>query len=123
MKISLEELANSTNAIKKLADFDFGEPALNYKFMSVLEAVESETKKFIELRKKIIEKYRDKDKTEDIFIPLEKAELFNNEMTETGSVETEISWDAVDADLSVLKGFTANDMRNLDGKFLNIKGE
>lgn len=123
MKISLDKLADSARAIKKLADFDFGEPALNYKFMGVLETVDSETKKFMELRKKIIEKFRDKEKGEDIFIPFDQAEAFNKEMVAAGNVEIEINWDATDADLSMLKGFTANDMRCLDGSFLNIKGE
>lgn len=55
MKITLNELTNSVQAVNKLSAFDFGTPKLNYKFMSVVETVEAESKKLIDLHRKVIE--------------------------------------------------------------------
>lgn len=121
MKITLDEITNAVPSIKKLAAFDFGTPKLNYKFINVVDAAEEESKKLIELRKKIIEKYRDNDKKDEIFIPVDKLENFNKEMSEAGSLEIEISWEVVDMFVDSLSGFTANDMKCIDGKFINIK--
>lgn len=120
MKITLDEIMNAVPSIKKLAVFDFGTPKLNYKFINVVDSAERESKKLIELRKKIIEKYRDHDKDE-IFIPVEKIEDFNKEMNEAGALEIEIAWEMVDMFVNNLSGFTANDMKCIDGKFINIK--
>ncbi len=120
MKITLDEITNAVPSIKKLATFDFGTPKLNYKFINVVDAAEKESKKLIELRKRIIEKYRDHDKDE-IFIPVDKIEEFNKEMNDAGALEIEIAWESIDMLVDSLSGFTAIDMKCIDGKFINIK--
>ena len=121
MKITLEEITNSVSSIKKLSAFDFGMPKLNYKFINVVDTVEKESKKLIELRRKIIEKYRDNENKDEIIIPIDKIEDFNKEMNDAGALKIEIAWEAVDVFVDSLSGFTANDMKSIDGKFINIK--
>lgn len=123
MKIKLEKIANSINSLRKLANVDLGTPTLNFKFMGVLSTVETEVKKYIELQKSIIEKYRDKEKKNDIIIPFESIDEFNKDMQEAGSIEIELEWETVDCRIDILKGFTANDMQASNGLFINIKGE
>ncbi len=123
MKIKLEKIANSINSARKLANVDLGTPTLNFKFMGVLSTVETEVKKYIELQKNIIEKYRDKEKKNDIIIPFESIDEFNKDMQEAGSIEIELEWETVDCRIDILNGFTANDMQALNDLFINIKGE
>lgn len=123
MKTTLEQLTNSLGAIKKLAGIDLGAPSLNYKFMSVISTAEAESKKHVELQKTIVEKYRDMSKTDDIYIPFENIDIFNKEMEEAGRIEVELKWDVIDCSIDALVGFSANDMKALDGIFINIKGE
>lgn len=123
MKIKLEKIANSINSARKLANVDLGTPTLNFKFMGVLSTVETEVKKYIELQKNIIEKYRDKEKKNDIIIPFESIDEFNKDMQEAGSIEIELEWETVDCRINILNGFTANDMQALNDLFINIKGE
>ena len=42
-------------------------------------------------------------------------------MNAAGNLEVEIVWDAVDVFIEGLTGFTASDMKCIDGKFINIK--
>ena len=121
MKITLDEIANAVATIKKLSSFDFGTPKLNYKFINVVDTIEKENKKLIELRRKIIEKYRDDGNKDEIIIPLDKIEEFNKEMSQAGALKIEIAWETVDVFVDSLLGFTASDMKSIDGKFINIK--
>lgn len=123
MKTNLQTIAKCTASVRKLADIDLGSPKENYRFMNVIHSVEEESKKFIELQRGIVEKYRDSEQKEDIYIPVESIESFNREMQEAGEIAVELDWDAVDCSIHLLNGFTANDMQCLDGVFINIKGE
>lgn len=123
MKTNLQTIANCASALNKLAGIDLGSPKENYRFMEVINKAQSESKKFIELQRGIVEKYRDSEQKEDIYIPVESIESFNREMQEAGEIAVELDWDAVDCSIHLLNGFTANDMQCLDGVFINIKGE
>ena len=123
MKINLETLANGLQSIRKLAQLDLGNPKTNFKFMGVVASVETEVKKYAELHNKIVEKYRDKSISEEIRIPLENIEAFNKEAQEASVIEVELDWDIIDCSIDGLKGFTANDMKCLNGTFINIKAE
>lgn len=90
MKITLNELTNSVQAVNKLSAFDFGTPKLNYKFMSVVETVEAESKKLIDLHRKVIEKYRDKECKDSIVIPFENTAAFNDEMMSADNLAIEL---------------------------------
>lgn len=123
MKTNLQTIANCASALNKLAGIDLGSPKENYRFMEVINKAQSESKKFIELQRNIVEKYRDSEQKEDIYIPACNIDLFNREMQESGEIEVEMDWDIVDCSINLLSGFTANDMKCLDGVFINIKGE
>lgn len=123
MKINLETLANGLSSIRKLAQFDLGDPKTNFKFMKVVTSVESEVNDYIKLRGKIVEKYRDKGFSEEIRIPLEGIEAFNKEMQKANEILVELNWDIIDCSIDSLKGFTANDMKYLNDNFISIKDE
>lgn len=123
MKINLKTIADCSNAVKKLAAVDLGSPQENYRFMSVVRAVQDESKKFIDLQRNIVEKYRDQSKANELVIPFESIDAFNQEMLDAGEIEIAIDWDCVDCRIDMLTGFTAGEMQSLDGLFINIKGE
>lgn len=123
MKTNLEKIANSIKAVKKLADVDLGSPTLNFKFMSVAVTADAETKKYIQLQKNIIEKYRDKTKKDDIVIPFDSVNDFNKDMREAGTIEVELGWEPIACKVDALAGFTANDMQTINGLYINIEGE
>lgn len=123
MKINLEKLALCKQPLKKLGGVDLGSPAVNFKLMGIYSSVEAETEKYIELQKKIIEKYRSKEEKEEIIIPFDSVESFNCEMLQAGALEIELDWEIISCGIEMLAGFTANDMQALNGVFINIKGE
>lgn len=121
MKITLTELTNCTNALRKLSEKDMGEPILNYRLMNVLDVCNAESKKFIDLQKKIIDKYKEDTTDNSIIIPTESINDFNTEMLEAGKIEIELDWTAAKFNINDLAGFTAKDLKNLSGKFIEIE--
>lgn len=121
MKITLTELTNCTNALRKLSEKDMGEPILNYRLMNVLDVCNAESKKFIDLQKKIIDKYKEQTNDDSIIIPTENINSFNTEMLDAGKIEIEIEWTAPKFNINDLAGFTAKDLKNLSGKFIEIE--
>lgn len=121
MKITLTELTNCTNALRKLSEKDMGEPILNYRLMNVLDVCNAESKKFIDLQKKIIDKYKEDTTDNSIIIPAESINDFNTEMLEAGKIEIELDWTAPKFNINDLAGFTAKDLKNLSGKFIEIE--
>lgn len=120
MKITLTELTNCVGALRKLSDKDMGEPMLNYKLMTVLDVCNSESKKFVDLQKKIIDKYKEDTTDNSIIIPTDSINNFNAEMLEAGKIEIELDWTAPKFNINDLAGFTAKDLKNLSGKFIEI---
>lgn len=123
MKITLEALVNGFQSIRKLSAFDLGDPKTNFRFMGVVDTAETQAEKYAKLRKDILEKHGDKLESGDYFIPPEKLETCNKELDDLNTIEIDLDWDIIDRPISSLKGFTANDMRCLNGKFINIKGD
>lgn len=121
MKITLTELTNCTNALRKLSEKDMGEPILNYRLMNILDVCNAESKKFIDLQKKIIDKYKENTTNDSIIIPTENINAFNKEMLDAGKIEIEIEWTAPKFNINDLAGFTAKDLKNLSGKFIEIE--
>lgn len=123
MKITLETLANSFQSIKKLSSFDLGDPKTNFKFMGIVDEVEKAVEKYNKLRTDIFKKYGSKNGHNSYAIPIEKQDVFYKDLEAAGVIEIELEWDIIDCQLETLKSFTANDMKSLNGKFINIKGE
>lgn len=121
MKITLTELTNCTNALRKLSEKDMGEPILNYRLMNVLDVCNAESKKFIDLQKKIIDKYKEQTTDDSIIIPTENINAFNKEMLDAGKIEIELDWTAPKFNIKDLAGFTAKDMKCLADKFIEIE--
>lgn len=121
MKITLTELTNCTVALRKLSEKDMGEPILNYRLMNILDVCNAESKKFIDLQKKIIDKYKDDTTNDSIIIPTENINAFNKEMIDAGKIEIELDWTAPKFNIKDLAGFTAKDMKCLADKFIEIE--
>lgn len=121
MKITLTELTNCTRALRKLSEKDMGEPILNYRLMNILDVCNAESKKFIDLQKKIIDKYKDDTTNDSIIIPTENINAFNKEMIDAGKIEIELDWTAPKFNIKDLAGFTAKDMKCLADKFIEIE--
>lgn len=120
MKITLTELTNCAGTLHKLSDKDMGEPVLNYRLMNVLDVCNAECKKFVDLQKKIIDKYKEDTTDNSIIISNENINSFNTEMLEAGKIEIELDWTAPKFNINDLAGFTAKDLKNLSGKFIEI---
>lgn len=123
MKIDLETLAIGFQSIRKLSAIDLGDPKTNFKFMGVVDTVETGVRKYDKQRLNIAEKYGIKNNSGDYFIPPEKLDACNKELDELGVIEIDLEWDIIDLPIESLKGFTPNDMKCLNGKIINIKGE
>ncbi len=121
MKITLTELTNCAGALRKLSEKDMGEPILNYRLMNILDVCNAESKKFIDLQKKIIDKYKDDTTNDSIIIPTENINAFNKEMIDAGKIEIELDWTAPKFNIKDLAGFTAKDMKCLADKFIEIE--
>lgn len=121
MKITLTELTNCAGALRKLSEKDIGEPILNYRLMNILDVCNAESKKFIDLQKKIIDKYKDDTTNDSIIIPTENINAFNKEMIDAGKIEIELDWTAPKFNIKDLAGFTAKDMKCLADKFIEIE--
>lgn len=123
MKIDLETLVIGFQSIRKLSAIDLGDPKTNFKFMGVVDTVETEVRKYDKQRLNIVEKYGIKNNSGGYDIPLEKLDACNKELGELGSIEIDLEWDIIDLPIEALKGFTPNDMKCLNGKIINIKAE
>ena len=121
MKITLTELTNCAGALRKLSEKDMGEPILNYRIMNILDVCNAESKKFIDLQKKIIDKYKEQTTDDSIIIPTENINAFNKEMIDAGKIEIELDWTAPKFNIKDLAGFTAKDMKCLADKFIEIE--
>ena len=121
MKITLTELTNCAGALRKLSEKDMGEPILNYRLMNILDVCNAESKKFIDLQKKIIDKYKEQTTDDSIIIPTENINAFNKEMIDAGKIEIELDWTAPKFNIKDLAGFTAKDMKCLADKFIEIE--
>lgn len=121
MKITLTELTNCAGALRKLSEKDMGEPILNYRLMNILDVCNAESKKFIDLQKKIIDKYKENTTNDSIIIPTENINAFNKEMIDAGKIEIELDWTAPKFNIKDLAGFTAKDMKCLTDKFIEIE--
>lgn len=124
MKLTLNDLVNSNTAADKLAMLDLGTASLNFKFMGVVDEVKDNIKKYYSLTQKAMEKYCDKEKSEGgrYSIPKENIEKLNKELSDIAEIETEVEWTPVEMAVEALNGFTAKDMKALNGKFITIKG-
>ena len=123
MKITLETLANCFQSIIKLSNFDLGDPKTNFRFMGVIDTIETQAKKYNKLRRDILEKYGNNDGSDYYAILPEKQDVCNKELNDLGAVEIDLDWDIIDRPIKSLKGFTAIDMKCLNGTFINIKGD
>lgn len=124
MKLTLNDLVNSSNSIDKLSMLDLGSASLNFKFMGVVESVKDNVQKYYSLTQKAMEKYCDKENSKDgnYNIPRENIEKLNKELSDIADIETDIEWTPVEVTVEALGGFTAKDMRALNGKFITIRG-
>ena len=123
MKTTLETLVNSFQSIRKLSTLDLGSPKTNFRFMGVVASAETEIEKHSKLRKGILEKYGDKHNSDEYFIPNEKLDAFNKDIDELNAIEIDLDWDIIEIPISSFQGFTAYDMKCINGKFINIKGD
>lgn len=123
MKLTLNDLVNSSNSIDKLSMLDLGSASLNFKFMGVVESVKNNVQKYYSLTQKAMEKYCDKKKSKDgrYSIPTENVEKLNKELSDISNIEIDIDWTPVEAEVDRLTGFTAKDMQTLNGKFITIR--
>lgn len=120
MKINLETLANSLQSVRKLSTLDLGDPKTNFKFMGVVDTAETEAQKYEKLRRDILEKYGSKNGSNSYSIPVEKQTAFYKDIEALGTIEIELDWDIIACPIASLRGFTADDMKCINGKFINI---
>jgi len=123
MKITLEQINNTISAVKKLGRMDLGSVKDNYRLMKVSDDMMEESNKYLALYLKTMEKYGTPREDGDFNVPADSIENVYRELEEIAKIEVELDWEPIPAKLEMLRGFTAQDMKVLDGVFITIETE